>query len=317
MRIVFCGSGEVAVPTMEALCLAGHEIRAVYTQPPRQAGRGGKLTSTPVDQRASVMGLLVVQALNINAPEHLEVMRQADPQLIVVVDFGQKVGQAVRDIAPLGAFNMHASLLPGLRGAAPINWAIIRGLPATGVTTFALVDKMDAGPVYLQESLAIDPLETAEELRHRLARLGAEVVLKTVAGLEAGTLAAKEQDHSQATIAPKLKKDDGILNFAEAGQALANRIRGTWPWPGAHADFVHEGRPPVRVIFARARALPMAGPNPAEPGTLADDLAVNVSDGRLEVLELKVAGKRLMHWKDFVNGYRLAKGDRFVTCTEG
>ncbi len=313
MRIVFCGSGSVATPTLEALHAAGHEVALVVTQPARRAGRGGKMTATPVFETAGRLGLTVRESPNINVAESVAELRRVAPELIVVVDFGQKVGETVREIAPLGAINMHGSLLPALRGAAPVNWALIRGLKVTGVTTFLLVDRMDAGDILLQRELAIEPEETAEELRARLARLGAETVLETLEGLAAGTIQPEVQDESLVTQAPKLSKADGVIDFSQSVLTVANRIHGTWSWPEARADFVHEGRRPVRVLFARVRPVAADQPNAADAGVVAEDLTINMPDGRLEVLELKVAGKRLMTWRDFVNGYRVAPGDRFVT----
>ncbi|NLF32972.1 MAG: methionyl-tRNA formyltransferase [Planctomycetes bacterium] len=313
MRIVFCGSGQVATATLAALRGAEHGLELVLTQPPRPAGRGGKVTPTPVAEAAEALGLRALPCANINEPSEVERIRSVRPEAIVVVDFGQKIGREVRDLAVHGAINMHASLLPALRGAAPINWAIIRGLHHTGVTTFRLVDRMDAGPILLQEAVEIGHEETAEALRDRLAALGAQVVLRTLAGLDGGTLCDQPQNEDLATTAPKLTKADGRIDFADSALSVVNRIRGTWPWPGAHAAFVHDGRPPVRVIIAEAAAMLTGEPNPAAPGTVGDDGAVQTPDGAVAVRRLKVAGKRLMGWNDFVNGYRVAPGDRFET----
>jgi len=312
MRIVFCGSGEVGAVALEALCAAGADIRLVLTQPPRKAGRGGKLAPTPVAKREDDLRIATWPCEDINTDDGAAMIAAARPELIVVVDFGQKIGEPVRQLAAHGAINMHASLLPALRGAAPINWAIIRGMTETGVTTFRLVDKMDAGPILLQEPVAIEPTETAEDLRERLAAAGGELVVRTIDGLAAGTITDTPQDEQAVSHAPKLTKQDGAIDFAAGGVETVNRIRGTWPWPGGHADFIGQGRKPVRVIFAGARAMLTGEPNSAEPGTVAADLTINVADGAVEILQLKVAGKRLMGWRDFVNGYRVAEGDRFV-----
>ncbi|MFW6153896.1 MAG: methionyl-tRNA formyltransferase [Planctomycetota bacterium] len=311
MRIVFCGSGRVATSTLAALGASEHDLAMVLTQPPRRAGRGGRVTPTPVAQDAEALGLEAVPCPNINDPAMVERIAAARPAVIVVVDFGQKIGREVRDLAPHGAINMHTSLLPALRGAAPVNWAIIRGLRHTGVTTFRLVDRMDAGPILLQDAVEIGPEETAEALRDRLAALGAEVVVRTLEGLDAGTLCDEPQNEAAATMAPKLTKADGRIDFGDSALAIVNRIRGTWPWPGAHASFVHGGRRPVRVIFAEAAAILTAEPHRAEPGTVGEDGTVQTPDGAVEIRRLKVAGKRLMGWSDFVNGYRVAPGDRF------
>ncbi len=313
MRIVFCGSGQVATETLAALHGSGHELTGVLTQPPRRAGRGGAVTPTPVAHAAEALHLAAVPCPDINDPAVVERIGAARPEVIVVVDFGQKIGREVRDLAPHGAINLHASLLPALRGAAPINWAIIRGLTRTGVTTFRLVDRMDAGPILLQEAVEIGPEETAESLRDRLAALGADVVLRTLDGLDGGTLCDEPQDEALATTAPKLTKADGRIDFADSALAIVNRIRGTWPWPGAYAAFVHDRRRPVRVIFAEAAAMLTAEPHRAQPGTVGDDGAVQTPDGAVAIRRLKVAGKRLMDWGDFVNGYRVAPGDRFET----
>lgn len=314
MRLVFCGSGEVAAPSLAALHAAGHDIAAVYTQPPRKAGRGGKLRRTPIAELAAELGLPAVEAENINRDGHPEAIAGSGAAMVAVVDFGQIISRKVRQATPLGSVCMHVSLLPELRGAAPINWAIIRGLKRTGVTTFQVVREIDAGPIYLQESLDIGPEETAEELRGRLSALGGSLLIRTVEGLAAGAMEAREQDHFLATMAPKLEKTDGRLDFTQGAAAIANRIRGTWPWPGVHADFIHAGGKPVRVILARARAHP--GSSVTEPGTLSTQLHINTHDGAIEVLELQVAGKRLMGWRDFVNGYRAAAGDRFVPAAD-
>lgn len=312
MRIVFCGSGDVATPTLEALGGAGHEILAVLTRPPHRAGRGGKLRATPIEQRCQALGLPLVRCDDINSPRRQAELRALGPELIVVVDFGHKIGRAVWEVPRYQAINMHASLLPALRGAAPVNWAIIAGLQRTGVTTFQLADLMDAGSVLLSESLQIDPEETAEELRPRLAQLGGQVVLRTVAGLEAGSLQPRPQNEEEVTFAPKLTKADGAIDFADGATAVVNRIRGTWPWPGGHADFVRPDGERVRVILVRARIADEDRGGSVEPGIVTEALHVSAGDRCVQVLQLKVAGKRLMTWKDFVNGYHIRGGERFA-----
>jgi len=319
MRIVFFGSGEVAGPTLEALRESHHEIAAVVTQPPRKAGRGAKVRPTPVDELAGRLAVPVVRTANINEPLQVSSLRGLGSDIIVVVDFGQRIGREVRDTPPHGAVNLHGSLLPKYRGAAPINWAIIRGEAQTGVTTFQVEDVIDSGPILMQQSLDIGPEETAGQLRMRLARLGADVMLRTLDGLAGGTVQPRPQDEAGVTFAPKLTKADGALDFTRGAQELVNHIRGIWPWPGAQADFVHAGHSPVRVIFSLARAetqtqtQTQTRAEQAAPGSIDEELRINVGDGVLQVMELKVAGKRLMTWKDFVNGYRVTTCDRFVT----
>jgi methionyl-tRNA formyltransferase len=310
MRVLFCGSGGFAVPALRAVVSAGHDVAAVFTQPARAAGRGGRLRSTPVAQAARDLALAVHECPNINAEETLRAMRPARGDVVAVADFGQKVGPQVRELTPHGAFNLHASLLPELRGAAPINWAIIRGCQRTGVTTYSLVDAMDAGPIYLTAETDVAPEETAGELEQRLAGIGASLVCDTLEGLAQGRLEPREQDHSRATTAPRLKKSDGRIDWSADAQAIRCLVHGTFPWPGGQALFLSSSRGQVPVILARVRA--EGGPAAAEPGALDADLCVRAGNGRLRILELKPAGKRLMAWRDFVNGYRVVPGDRFT-----
>ena len=310
MRVVFCGSGSFAVPSLEAILQSGrHEIVGIVTQPARPAGRGGKLAPTPVTQAAGKHGLPICEIEKINAPESVAAVVAMRGDVMCVCDFGQLIRKPVRDAFPLGAFNLHGSVLPELRGAAPVNWAIIRGYAQTGVTTFSLVDKMDAGPVYLTADAPIDPRETALELRGRLARIGADLVCRTLDLLAAGQTQGRPQDESKVTLAPKLAKEQGIIDWNSEAVSIRNLIHGTWPWPGAQAVFCGGKHKDVRVAIARASV--EGGGVSGKPGLLDADLCVGTAAGRLRILELQPAGKRLMAWRDFVNGYRLAAGDRF------
>ncbi|MFB3894212.1 MAG: methionyl-tRNA formyltransferase [Phycisphaerae bacterium] len=323
MRIVFCGSGSFAAPTLRAIIRAGHDVVKIVTQPPRPSGRGGKVHRTPLDEAARAEDVLkqdpgrICECQNVNSPEAVAAIRDAKPDVICVADFGQFIRQPVRQLAPMGAFNLHGSLLPELRGAAPINWAIIRGYPRTGVTTFSLVDKMDAGAMYLQDSTDIRPDETAEELRARLAEIGAGVVCRTLEMLARGPVTGQAQNESRVTLAPMLKKSDGLIDWSAEAAAIRNLIHGVWPWPGGQAIFRRAGGPDTPVIVARAAVEPDSespramGPR-AEPGTLDADLLVVTGRGRLRIVEIQPAGKRVMTWKDFVNGHRPKAGDRFV-----
>lgn len=311
MRIVFCGSSGFAVPALRALAGSRHEVVYVLTQPARPAGRGVKVRHTHVAQTAGELGLPLAECANINEPAMVEAIGGHEPDLIYVVDFGQMVRAAVRATAAMGAYNLHGSILPELRGAAPVNWAIIRGYRQTGVSFFSLADRMDAGEVFATAQTPIGAEETAEELHGRLAEIGAQVGLKVVDDIEAGSARGVAQDDSKATLAPKLKKEDGRLDFAEPAAALAARINGTWPWPGGHAMLVaHDGREmPVTI----ARALAHEGEGGGEPGVLDAELMIAAGGGRVQVLEIQPAGKKRMPWKAFLNGCRLAAGDRFVS----
>lgn len=308
MRIFFCGSGTFAVPTLRAIGASPHEVVGVITQPARPAGRGGKPRPTPIAQAAPELGLDAVECPDINADDAVARVRQARPDVIVVADFGQMVRAQVRGAAAIDAINLHGSLLPKLRGAAPINWAIIRGLRATGVTTFSLVDRMDAGDIYLQAETPIAPEQTAEELREVLAELGAKLVIDTLDLLASGHAGRQPQDEAQATRAPILKKSDGWIDWSADAAAVRNLIHGTRPWPGGQAVYRRGDGKRVSVILARAAAGPDGGD---EPGRIDGDLCVAAGRGRVRIAEIKPAGSRLMPWRDFVNGYRVQSGDRF------
>ncbi|MDY6913693.1 MAG: methionyl-tRNA formyltransferase [Planctomycetota bacterium] len=319
MRVVFCGSGKFAVPSLRAIAAGGDEIVCVITQPARPAGRGGKVSGkkkpTPVAAAAGELEIpaeRIVEQPDINAEQSLTAIRQLEPDTICVVDFGQIVGEDVRRAASWGAFNLHGSLLPALRGAAPVNWAIIRGHKRTGVTTFLLVDRIDAGPIYVQREVEIDPQQTALELRDRLAEVGAEAVCDTLELLSAGRAKGRRQDELLATFAPKLTKADGRIDWTADAETVRNLIHGTWPWPGGQTIFCRKARraADVQLVIASASAEPSAESN--EPGHIDSDFAVATGKGRLRILEIKPAGKKLMSWRDFINGYRVTRGDCFI-----
>jgi methionyl-tRNA formyltransferase len=309
----------MGVPSVGAIVDSAHELALVVTQPARPAGRGGKLRRTPAAEAASARGVSVLECPDVNAAEAIEAIQAARPDVLCVVDFGQMIGQAVRELAPHQSFNLHGSILPALRGAAPINWAIINGDERTGLTTFRVVEAMDAGPVYLTCETDIRPDETAEDLKPRLATLGAQLVCETLYLLESGQAELHEQDHSLKTLAPKLTKVDGRIDFSGDAAGVRNRIHGTWPWPGGQARLERQAGKPVNVVVARAE---VAEADDAEeqgdltPGTFDDDLTVQTGQGRLAIVEIKPAGKTLMPFADFVNGYRVAPGDRFIAIED-
>jgi len=310
MRILYCGCGDFAVAPFRAIVADGHELTGVITSPPRPAGRGGNLRLTPLAEAARTDGLDVMPTSDINAAETLQAVRRMRPDVIVVVDFGQFISRPVREAAGLGALNVHASLLPELRGAAPINWAIIRGCQVTGVTTFRLVDRMDAGPIYAAERTAISPEETAGDLARRLAEIGAGLLCRTLTMLADGRAGTHPQDESKATRAPKLTKADGRIDFSADAVTVRNLIHGTWPWPGGQAVFRRADGSEVPVTIARAVA--ETGDEQGRPGRIDGRLTVATGRGRLRIVQLRPAGKKLMTWRDFVNGYRVAAGDRFL-----
>jgi len=309
MRIVFCGSGGFAVPSLQSINAGPYELAGIITQPACRAGRGRSLLPTPVAAAAEQVQLKAVELVDVNSEKSLELVAAMKADIIVVVDFGQFVKKPFRDLARLDAFNLHGSLLPVLRGAAPVNWAIIRGFDRTGVTTFSLVDKMDAGPMYLQTATEISPDETAEQLRGRLAKIGAEAVCRTLDLLAAGKAQLRLQDESAATFAPKLQKSDGVIDWTAEAETIRNLIHGCWPWPGGQAAFRRADGKEIPVTIAAAEVAQSAG---GTPGLINENLNVVTGNGGLAIGQIKPAGKNIMQWRDFVNGYRVVPGDCFV-----
>ena len=311
MRIVFLGSGAFAVPGLEALIDAGHEVAAVVTQPDRVKGRGQELASPPVKPAAAARGLPILQVERVRAPEAQAALRALAPELQVVIAFGQILPRSVIDIAPRGTVNVHASLLPKLRGAAPIQWAIARGETETGVTTMLIDEGLDTGPLLLERSLAIGPEETAAELEPRLARLGAELLVETVAGLAAGTLAPRPQDAARATHAPILTRDDGRVDWSRTAAEIACRGRGFTPWPGAFTT--HDGRT-LKLLRTRPRG-ECAAPAGAAAGEILeagrDGLRVACGGGTvLDVVEVQPESRRGMTAQAWAAGARVRAGAR-------
>jgi methionyl-tRNA formyltransferase len=309
VKVLFYGTPEFALPTLEAL-LAGHDVVAVVTQPDRPAGRGQALAASPVKRLALARGLPVVQPARLREPGWPERLAVFGAEVAVVVAFGQILPQAVLDVPPRGSINVHASLLPRYRGAAPIAWAIIRGERETGITTFRMDAGMDTGDVLLQEATAIGPEETAGELAARLAPLGARLLVRTLAGLD--RITPVPQDGRLATLAPRLGKADGALRLAEPAAALVDRIRGCNPWPGASLR-----GPGGRLALWRARAL--EGAAGAPPGTLVPaaggTLALATGAGLLLPVEVQPESRRAVAWPDYLRGARLAAGDRLEDGT--
>ncbi len=309
MRVAFFGSGVFAVPSLRAVAASRHEVVSVVTQPARPAGRGGHMRHTPIAETARELGLEAVECANVNEGPFIESLAGLAIDVIAVADFGQFVRGPCREVARLDAINLHGSLLPELRGAAPINWAILRGFTHTGVTTFSLVDRVDAGDMYLQAATDLSPQQTAAELRIVLAELGGALVVRTLDALEDGSAVRVPQDETQVTKAPRLTKDDGRIDWSAPAPEIRNRIHGTWDWPGAHTRLRRAAGKDVDVLLARAAV--ELGPPEGAPGTVCADGAVTAGGNRVRILEIQPAGKRLMPWADFMNGYRVAGGDRF------
>ncbi|MGY4707569.1 methionyl-tRNA formyltransferase [Candidatus Bipolaricaulota sp. J31] len=291
---------------MKALAERGWVVAAI-TQPDRPAGRGLQLTSPPVKLAAQELGLPLFQPRSINKPDSLAYLRGLAPDLIVVAAFGQLLKKAVLELPRYGCINVHASLLPKYRGAAPIQWAIIRGERWTGVTTVIMDEGMDTGPILLQRAVRIGEDETAGELAARLAELGAELIVETVEGYLGGRIRPKPQP-PEGTLAPKITEEHARIDWTADARTIHNLVRGLAPAPGAYTTF--RGK---RVKIHRTKPLP--GAAEAAPGEILPHrkrLLVATGDGVLEVLSLTPAGKREIRGADFLNGYRPRPGERFV-----
>jgi methionyl-tRNA formyltransferase len=310
LRIVFLGSGAFAIPSFLALFEAGHEVLALVTQPDKASGRGRELTPPPLKPVAEEHGVPVLQPRRVREPEPQAALRALAPDVQVVVAYGQILPKALIEVPRFGTVNVHGSLLPALRGAAPIQWAIDEGLEETGVTTMLIDEGLDTGALLLARRTKIGPTETAGELEPRLARLGAEALVETLRGLSAGTLAAKPQDPAQATHARLIRKEDGRIDWTRPGDALARRVRAFHPWPGSNTRIGGRG---VKVL----RALPGEAVAPrTEPGTLlrVEREGVLVACGQgtaLRLLEVQPESRRAMDAFAFATGARLAAGARF------
>ena len=308
MILVFCGTPRFAVPTLEQLVEAHHSVPLIVTQPDRPRGRGMELVASPVKETAVHLGIAVVQPATIkNNDEFRSQLTALRPDAIIVVGYGRIIPQWMIDLPRFGNLNLHASLLPKYRGAAPIQWAIANGDSVTGVTTMRIDAGLDTGDILLQREMPISQEDTAETLAPRLAAVGADLMVETLHGLGSGQVHPIPQDHSKATLAPILKKEDGRLDFSRSATELFNRMRGFRPWPGAFTRFKNKT---LQVHCAE----PAAAAALLTPGTVAVDgshLRAGCGNGTaLELTEIQIEGKRRMTAQEFINGYRPKTGDR-------
>ncbi|HAX40605.1 MAG TPA: methionyl-tRNA formyltransferase [Clostridiales bacterium] len=302
MRIAFLGTPEFALPSLEMLQKSGHTL-AVFTQPDRPVGRHATLTPPPTKAYALAHGIPVYQFEKIRLPEGVAALRSFAPDLMVTAAFGQLLSAENLAVPKFGCINVHGSLLPKYRGAAPIQWAIINGETETGITTMMTDIGMDTGDILLADRLAIEPDETAGELFERMALLGAETLKRTIAALEAGTLVRTPQDEAQATKCPMLKKEHGKLDFSLSTAAVHNRVRGTKPWPGAYALLDGE---PLKIHKTRQSDLTLGEEsNGILKGNAKLGFFVRCADGWLEIVELQATGGRRLNAKDYLLGRSL------------
>jgi methionyl-tRNA formyltransferase len=305
MRLIFMGTPEFALPSLNALHQSGHAVLAVVCQPDRPKGRGGRLTPPPVKGMAERFGLPVLQPDKMKDPAFLEGLRALRPEAIVVVAFGRILPPVILDLPPHGCINLHASLLPKYRGAAPIQWAIINGEQETGVTTMRLDPGMDTGDILLQERMPILPEDTAGSLSARLAERGADLMIRTLKGLESGEIIPVPQDHAQATLAPILEKEAGEIDWTRPAVHILNRIRGLSPWPGAYTFYQDERW----SLWKADLGDPTAG---GPPGTILktgrEGISVATGEGLIEILELQPANRRRMSVREFLAGHSVEPG---------
>ena len=294
------------MPSLERVAAAGHAVLSVVTQPDRPRGRGQNPSAPPVKEAALRLGLPVYQPERVRRPESVEVLRAIPVDAMVVVGYGQIIPQSIIDMAPLGIINVHGSLLPRYRGAGPVQWAILKGETRTGVTTMRIDAGLDTGDMLLKAETEIGPNENAVAVGQRLAQLGADLLVETLAGLAAGRIAPEKQDNAQATYAPLLKKEDGRIDWAGDSQAIHNQVRGLQPWPGAFTTF--RGHP---LHIWKSRLWGGSVPGTARPGELigVKPPVVRCGQGFLELVEVQMEGRKRISAADFANGQRLAENE--------
>jgi methionyl-tRNA formyltransferase len=306
LNLVFCGTPRFAVPILEKLVAAGFAVRLVVTQPDKPRGRGLELALSPVKQSALTLGLPVTQPEKIKTNDEFRFQLSAiHPDAIIVVGYGRIIPQWMIDLPPMGNINLHASLLPKYRGAAPIQWAIASGETVTGVTTMRIDAGLDTGDILQQKEIAIASSDTSETLAPRLSAVGADLMVETLRGLVSRNIHPQPQDSTKASLAPILKKEDGRIDFSRTALDICNRLRGFRPWPGAFTSFrgknlqVWDAKPVQRTVAE------------GEFFVESDHLLVGCGDGTaLELVEIQLEGKKRMAARDFIHGYRLSSGEK-------
>jgi len=303
MKIVFMGTPEFAVPSLRALIGAGHEIAAVVTQPDRPSGRGKVLTPPPVKTAAEAAGIPVLQPAKIRTEEFFAELSSYSPDLICVTAYGRILPKSILDLPPYGCVNAHASLLPRYRGAAPINWAIVRGESVTGVTTMLMDEGMDTGDMLLKREVAIEDDDTGETLSRKLAAVGGELLVETLALLEEGGLSPEKQDETLATYAPIIKKEDGLIDWSLPARDIRNLVRGMLPWPGAYTSLGGKMLKIFRAALSEGEG---------QPGEVIKSggrtLRVAAGKGALDVLELQIEGGKRLESAAFLAGRKIPEG---------
>jgi methionyl-tRNA formyltransferase len=320
VRVVFCGTPQFAVPTLKHLLTQPDiEIVAVITQPDRPRGRGMQVSFSPVKEAAVAAGVPIHQPEKIRSPESQEMLQRWAPDCVVIIAYGQIIPARLLPISKFGWINLHGSLLPKYRGAAPIHWAIAQGETRTGLTTMRIDAGMDTGEMLLRWEVEIGARETTPELAARMAEVGAPLMLETLRGIAGGTLVAQPQNHAEASYAPLLKKEDGRIDWSRPAQEIYNRMRAFTPWPGAYTTLrgraFHIAAEPVSNEIAETRSGDSSALEPGAPGTLrVTPAGLLVSCGgatRLRVLSVKPEGGKNIDAAEFAHGARLTEGERF------
>jgi methionyl-tRNA formyltransferase len=306
MRVVFLGTPEFAVPSLNALVSSGYEVVAVFTQPDRPKGRGKQLAESPVKRAARAVRLSIHQPERIRRPEVVELLRGLAPELMVLVGYGQIIPQTVIELPKHGILNVHASLLPKYRGAAPIQWAIANGETETGVTIMQIDAGLDTGDMLLKAPAPIDPYETAPELSTRLGSVGAGLLIEALQQIATNSIHQEKQNEAEATYAPVLKKQDGLIDWWRPARQIYNRLRGFAPWPGAYTTFRRQ-----QLLVLSARVADASSASPGTLHTLNQKLFAGCGENSaLELFEVQLAGKKRMSAQSFINGYQPRQYER-------
>jgi methionyl-tRNA formyltransferase len=312
MRIVFCGTPEFAVPSLRRLLAEpGVTIEAVVTQPDRPRGRDQEIAASPVKEVALEAGLHVYQPEKAKSDSAYDFFKRVAPDVVVIIAYGQIIPARLIEIPRLGWINLHASLLPKYRGAAPINWAIVHGEKRSGLTTMLIDPGLDSGPILLQRDMEVGPEETAPELAARMSDAGAPLMVETLHKLANREITPVPQDHEQATFAPLLKKEHGRIDWSHSAPHIYNRIRGLAPWPGAYTIF----REQLCHLWGRPAVPPAGTPHPPTAGVIVQAgshaYVACAEESWLRLDEVQIEGRKRMPARDFVNGARLQPGERF------
>jgi len=306
MRLVFFGTPDFAATALDALVDAGHDVAGVVCQPDKPAGRGQHLSSPPVKTAALRAGLPLCQPTSARSADFLDTLRLWAPEIIVVVAYGKILPSTILQLPRFGCINIHASILPRYRGAAPIQWAIARGESQTGITIMQMDEGMDTGAILLQRTISIRGDDTARTLHDRLAQLGAELVIEALAGIAKGEIVAVPQDETAATKAPMIRKEDGHIDWTQPAEAIERLLRAFDPWPGAFTFFAGK-----RLRVWRAEVVPLA--SDAAPGTVAEvgeAITIATGQGGLSCIEVQIEGRKRMSAGEFARGHEFAPGTR-------